>query len=37
MSKRELSFVRKHGEVAGRHIFRLLMLNMRNHRWKVRS
>jgi len=34
ISKREQRFHRKYGPVAGAIIFRLLMLNMRNHRWR---
>jgi hypothetical protein len=34
MSKRERSFHKKYGSVAGAIIFRLLMLNMSNNRWK---
>jgi hypothetical protein len=33
MSKREMRFHKKYGVIAGAHIFRLLMLNMRNRRW----
>jgi hypothetical protein len=34
LSKRELRFHNKYGAVAGAIIFRLLMLNMRNARWR---
>jgi hypothetical protein len=33
VSKREMRFLKKYGDVAGAHIFRLLMLNMKNNRW----
>ena len=34
MSKREARFHKKYGSIAGAIIFRLLMIHMRDHRWR---